>query len=76
VKRLSGAIGIAIVACIRIYQVAISPFIGPRCRYYPSCSQYAAQAVLKHGPLRGTVLALARLLRCHPWSAGGVDPVP
>ena len=48
----------------------------PRCRYYPSCSTYAVDAVREHGPLRGTALATGRLLRCHPWSIGGIDPVP
>ncbi len=48
----------------------------PRCRYYPSCSTYAVGALREHGPLRGTALATGRLLRCHPWSIGGVDPVP
>ena len=48
----------------------------PRCRFYPSCSTYAVGALREHGPLRGTWLAAARLLRCHPWSVGGIDPVP
>jgi len=48
----------------------------PRCRYYPSCSTYAVDALREHGPLRGTVLATRRLLRCHPWNIGGIDPVP
>jgi putative membrane protein insertion efficiency factor len=48
----------------------------PRCRYYPSCSTYAVGALREHGPLRGTVLATNRLFRCHPWSIGGIDPVP
>jgi uncharacterized protein len=61
---------------IRLYQRAISPMVGPRCRFYPSCSQYAVEAILKHGSLRGSWLALARLTRCHPWHPGGVDLVP
>jgi uncharacterized protein len=61
---------------ITMYQRTISPLIGPRCRFYPSCSQYAADAVLNHGVLRGSWLALARLARCHPWHPGGVDLVP
>jgi putative membrane protein insertion efficiency factor len=60
---------------IRIYQRVLSPLIGPRCRYYPSCSEYAAQAIGRFGILRGLVLAGWRLLRCNPWSAGGIDPV-
>lgn len=61
---------------IRVYQVAISPLLGPRCRYWPSCSEYARDALRIHGPLRGLYLAGRRLLRCHPFHPGGVDPVP
>jgi putative membrane protein insertion efficiency factor len=60
---------------IRIYQRLISPVAGSRCKYYPSCSEYAAQAIGRFGILRGLVLAGWRLLRCNPWSAGGFDPV-
>ena len=60
---------------LRAYQLAISPMFGERCRYYPSCSEYAAQAIGRFGILRGLVLAGWRLLRCNPWSKGGVDPV-
>jgi uncharacterized protein len=63
------------VAPIRIYQRAISPAIPRRCKYHPSCSEYAVQAVRSYGILRGLVLAAWRLLRCNPWSHGGVDPV-
>jgi len=63
------------VAPIRFYQRCISPAIPNRCRYYPSCSEYAAQAVGRWGILRGSVLAAWRVLRCNPWSAGGIDPV-
>ncbi|MHB1568552.1 MAG: membrane protein insertion efficiency factor YidD [Solirubrobacteraceae bacterium] len=63
------------IAPIRLYQKVISPLIGPRCRYYPSCSEYAVQAVRRFGILRGLVLAGWRLLRCNPWSAGGFDYV-
>ena len=61
---------------IRLYQVAISPLLGPRCRYYPSCSHYASEAVREHGALRGAALAAWRILRCNPFSPGGVDEVP
>jgi len=61
---------------IRLYQLFLSPLIGPRCRYWPSCSEYAAEAIAIHGPARGLWLALGRLLRCHPWGGSGVDPVP
>lgn len=58
------------------YQRLISPMMGPRCRFYPSCSSYALEAVRVHGAAKGTALATARVCRCHPWNAGGVDPVP
>jgi putative membrane protein insertion efficiency factor len=61
---------------IRAYRYAISPLMGANCRFYPSCSAYALDAVRLHGPWRGTYLALRRLSRCHPWHEGGVDPVP
>jgi uncharacterized protein len=60
---------------IRVYQLLLSPLVGQRCKYYPSCSEYAAQAVQRYGILRGLVLAGWRLLRCNPWSQGGFDPV-
>jgi len=61
---------------IRAYQLTLSPLLGPRCRFYPSCSQYALEAVGQYGALRGSWLALRGLARCHPWHAGGYDPVP
>jgi uncharacterized protein len=61
---------------IRGYQLAISPLLGPRCRFFPSCSQYASEAIETHGALRGTWLAMKRISRCHPWNEGGFDPVP
>jgi len=61
---------------IRLYQRGISPLLGPRCRFYPSCSQYALEALDTHGLLRGLWLALRRLARCHPLNPGGFDPVP
>ncbi len=71
------AIMIALVlAPVRFYQRFISPALPPTCRYYPSCSNYAVTAVQVHGPLKGIVLAGWRLLRCNPWSKGGVDHVP
>jgi putative membrane protein insertion efficiency factor len=60
---------------IRVYQRLISPLVGQRCRYYPSCSEYGVQAIQRFGILRGLVLAGWRLLRCNPWSRGGFDPV-
>lgn len=61
------------IAPIRVYQRLISPMFGERCRYYPSCSEYAVQAIIRFGILRGLVLAAWRLMRCNPWSRGGVD---
>ena len=61
---------------IRFYQKAISPWLPPACRYYPSCSAYAIEAIERYGFFRGAVLAVKRLLRCHPFHAGGYDPVP
>ena len=61
---------------IRAYQRLISPLLPPSCRFYPSCSQYALEAVTRHGTLRGTWLAARRLARCHPFNPGGFDPVP
>jgi len=63
-------------ALIRIYQYAISPLLGRRCRFFPSCSEYTAEAVEKYGALKGLNLGLKRIIRCHPWNSGGFDPVP
>ncbi|ACZ32376.1 protein of unknown function DUF37 [Xylanimonas cellulosilytica DSM 15894] len=65
-----------LVGMIRVYQVVVSPMTGPTCKYYPSCSHYAVVAIRTHGALRGMGLALWRILRCNPWSLGGVDDVP
>jgi putative membrane protein insertion efficiency factor len=61
---------------IRLYQLLVSPILGPCCRYLPSCSEYALEAIRIHGPLRGSWLALRRVARCHPFHASGYDPVP
>ena len=61
---------------VRGYQIAISPLLPPTCRFHPSCSQYALEALREHGALRGLGLTLWRLLRCHPFHPGGYDPVP
>jgi uncharacterized protein len=61
---------------IRFYQYAISPMMASHCRYYPTCSQYAVEAITCHGGIKGLFLAVKRLLRCHPWAHGGYDPVP
>ncbi|HEX6979854.1 MAG TPA: membrane protein insertion efficiency factor YidD [Alphaproteobacteria bacterium] len=64
------------IAAIRLYQWFIAPLLGPACRFMPSCSEYAREAIEIHGPLAGTWLAVRRLLRCHPWGGEGWDPVP
>ncbi len=61
---------------IRFWQLALSPLFGPSCRFYPSCSSYAAEAVERHGPVRGGWLSARRIARCHPFHEGGLDPVP
>ena len=61
---------------IQVYRYTLSPFLGQRCRFHPSCSAYAAEALTRYGPLRGTWLAIKRVLRCHPFHPGGHDPVP
>jgi putative membrane protein insertion efficiency factor len=65
-----------IAATIRVYQYALSPLLGPRCRFYPSCSQYTLEAVMRFGVLKGGWLGMRRLACCHPWHPGGYDPVP
>jgi putative membrane protein insertion efficiency factor len=72
-SRVPALLGIGL---IRVYQRVISPWTGPSCRYYPSCSAYAVEALRIHGVLRGSWLAVRRLGRCHPWTPGGVDHVP
>lgn len=66
----------AILALVRLYQFTLSPILGPSCRFYPSCSEYAYQAVHRHGLFHGVVLSIKRILKCHPFNPGGVDPVP
>jgi putative membrane protein insertion efficiency factor len=61
---------------IRAYQLLLSPVLAPKCRFYPTCSEYAYQAILRHGLLQGISLALKRILKCHPFDPGGIDPVP
>jgi putative membrane protein insertion efficiency factor len=61
---------------VRAYQLLVSPMLGQNCRFYPTCSNYAIEALRTHGAARGSLLALRRVCRCHPWNPGGVDPVP
>ena len=72
-KHLLGKIMIAI---IRFYQLAISPYLPPSCRYTPTCSSYGLEAIRKHGPFKGGWLAVKRIASCHPWGGSGYDPVP
>ena len=65
-----------LIGAIRLYQLVLSPLTGPTCKYYPTCSSYAITALRTHGALKGLGLALWRILRCNPWSLGGVDDVP
>lgn len=65
-----------LLTAVRMYQVWLGPLLGGACRYYPSCSHYAVQAIERHGARHGFALAARRVLRCHPFSAGGIDPVP
>lgn len=65
-----------LIGLLKAYRAVISPLYGDVCRYYPSCSAYALEAVTTHGAVRGSVLTVRRLVRCHPWAAGGLDPVP
>lgn len=65
-----------VLSLLRLYRFLLSPLLGQRCRFYPSCSEYASGCIHKHGLLRGCYLAVRRILRCHPFHPGGVDPVP
>ncbi len=65
-----------LVLLVRLYQGVVSPHLPASCRYTPTCSQYAVEALRKHGPLKGSWLALRRICRCHPWGGSGHDPVP
>jgi len=67
---------ILLLLLLRGYKLGISPFLGQNCRFYPSCSDYAAEAIREHGTARGMMLAAKRLGKCHPWHPGGFDPVP
>ena len=76
-ERVSrGGLTVVAVGLIRIYRVTLSPLLGPRCRFLPTCSQYAIDAIHDHGLLRGAWLAVRRIVRCHPFGGSGYDPVP
>lgn len=65
-----------LIALLKAYKYFISPLLGPRCRFYPSCSSYGLEAIQLHGAVKGSYLTLRRLLKCHPFHEGGIDPVP
>ena len=65
-----------LIKLVRFYQIILSVFLGQHCRFHPTCSNYAIEALERHGALKGTILSSRRICKCHPWSAGGVDEVP
>lgn len=67
---------VVLLLVLRAYRLLVSPLLGANCRFYPSCSQYASEAIERHGALHGSWLAVRRVGRCHPWHPGGFDPVP
>jgi len=69
-------LALPLIGLLRIYKYAISPMLGRSCRFHPSCSEYAIEALERHGPAKGLWLAIRRIGRCHPWHPGGYDPVP
>ncbi len=75
-KKLNNLFSLPFIGLIRFYQLAISPWLAPRCRFTPTCSQYGIDALRKHGPVKGTWLTLKRISKCHPWGSHGHDPVP
>lgn len=75
-KRRPSLFSLPFIGLIRFYQLAISPWLGPSCRYTPTCSSYALEAFTKYGIFKGGWLALRRISRCHPWGSSGFDPVP
>jgi putative membrane protein insertion efficiency factor len=75
-KKEKAVMKMPLLFLLRLYKLGISPFLGQNCRFYPSCSDYAAEAIRTHGALKGSMLAGRRLCKCHPWHEGGLDPVP
>lgn len=75
-QKISTIISRGLILLIKFYKHAISPYLGRRCRYDPSCSTYTLEAIQKHGPIKGSLLGIKRILSCHPWGGSGYDPVP
>lgn len=75
-EKISVALRKIPIGIIRLYQMVISPMLGPTCRFHPSCSHYAIDAIVKHGIIKGSWLSMQRILKCHPLNDGGYDPVP
>jgi uncharacterized protein len=75
-KTILRILSLPFIAIIKLYQLIISPFIGPKCRFVPTCSHYAVEALKKHGVIKGSWLAIKRIFKCHPWGGHGYDPVP
>jgi len=75
-KKVLSILSYPLILLIKIYQYVISPLLGPKCRFTPTCSHYAVQAFKKHGIFKGGWLAIKRIARCHPWGGSGIDPVP
>jgi putative membrane protein insertion efficiency factor len=75
-QRATEAVARLLKGAILAYRYLLSPLLGPRCRYLPTCSEYALEAISRHGPLKGGWLTLKRICRCHPWGGSGHDPVP
>lgn len=75
-KTIRRILSLPFIVLIRLYQIIISPILGPKCRFTPTCSQYALEAIKKYGIFKGSWLAAKRIARCHPWGGHGYDPVP
>lgn len=76
VSLLRGGLLFVLLGMVRFYRAFLSPLLPPSCRFYPSCSAYALEALTRHGPVKGSILTVRRLSRCHPLHEGGIDPVP
>lgn len=75
-RLISSGVSAILIGLIKLYQVTLSPLIGRACRYTPTCSNYGIEAIRKHGPLKGSLLTIKRVLSCNPWGGSGYDPVP